>query len=215
MTAASSKSPPNRGQGQSVAWIREHAAHRSDECLIWPFSTNGTGYGRLGFEGQGYYAHRFMCELVHGAAPSPDHEVAHSCGNGMRGCVNPRHLEWKTRSENHLDRRRHGTHATSTCGPRGKLTSAQRMEILALKGKLPQRTIAARYGVHFETISRIHRTDPNRPKKLHGWWPEEDEALRQHVASGATAGEIGAKMGRTASSISARMTRLKIASQRR
>lgn len=199
---------PNSGQGQAVAWIRQHAAHQSDECLVWPFSTNGTGYGRLGFEGQGYYAHRFMCELVHGAAPSPDHEVAHSCGNGMRGCVNPRHLEWKTRSENHLDRRRHGTHATSHYGPRGKLTSADRMEILALKGKLPQRTIASRFGVHFETISRIHRADPSRPKKIQAWWPEEDVALREAISRGEQPDEIAAKMGRSAGSVSGRMWRL-------
>lgn len=199
-----------KGQGEAYLWIVANVAHQSDECLVWPFSTNGTGYGRLGYDGRGYYAHRLMCEMAHGTAPTPDLEVAHSCGNGMGGCCNPRHLEWKTRSENHLDRRRHGTHATSKYGPRGKLTSTDKMEILALKGKMPQRVIAAKYGVHFETISRIHRTDPNRQLKVHPWWPAEDQSLREAISRGESPEVIAAASGRTVGSITARMYKLKI-----
>lgn len=200
--------PKTKGKGLAIAFIRDHVGYTSDDCLIWPFSTNGTGYGRLGFEGNGYYAHRLMCQMAKGEAPSDQHEVAHSCGNGMKGCVNPKHLDWKTRSENQLDRRRHGTHATSTSGPRGKLTSAQKMEILSLKGKMPQRKIAAKFGVHFETISRIHRTDPNKKMKNHPWWPEEDQALREAVGRGEHIKEIADRAGRTYGSVRARMERL-------
>jgi hypothetical protein len=200
--------PKTKGQGAAAAWLHERVHHAGDDCLIWPFSTNGTGYGRLGYEGRGYYAHRFMCDLAHGPAPDADHEVAHSCGNGMGGCVNPRHLAWKTRSENQLDRRRHGTHVTSTWGARGKLSSEEKMEILALKGKLPQRAIAARYGVHFETISRIHRTDPNRQLKHHAWWPDEDKALLAALANDEDPDEIAVKMGRSTHSIYGRIRRL-------
>lgn len=79
---------------------------------------------------------------------------------------------------------------------------------MALKGKLPQRAIAARFGVHFETISRIHRTDPLKPLKHHAWWPEEDAVLRQSIAGGEGVKEIAAKMGRTDGSIRSRMGRL-------
>jgi DNA invertase Pin-like site-specific DNA recombinase len=75
----------------------------------------------------------------------------------MGGCVHPGHLEWKTPSENQLDRAKHGTAVTSRYGPVGKLTKLQRQEIIDLKGKMPQREIAKLYGVHFETVSRWQR----------------------------------------------------------
>src|SRR3972149_10759839 len=102
--------PPKKGRGKAYLFLLKQIGLEDGPCLIWPFSTNGTGYGRLGVDGKGYYAHRYMCELVNGPPPTPDHEASHDCGNGHLGCVHPRHLEWKTASENHLDRRRHGTH---------------------------------------------------------------------------------------------------------
>ena len=150
--------PYNKGKGHNYKWLLAHVAHSGDDCLIWPFSRNNTGYGQLGYEGKMRKAHRFMCEMAHGNPPTPDHEASHACGNGMGGCVNPRHLSWKTRSENQLDRRRHGTANTNPTGQRGKLTKIQRSEILRLRGKMTQAKIAQRYGVHFETISRILRT---------------------------------------------------------
>lgn len=146
-----------RGRGNNYKWLLAHIGHTADECLIWPFSRNNTGYGQLGYKGQMKKAHRFMCELAHGEPPE-GYEASHSCGNGMGGCVNPRHLSWKTRSENQLDRRRHGTANTNPTGRTGKLTPMQKHEILRLRGKMTQAKIAARYGVHFETISRILRT---------------------------------------------------------
>lgn len=200
--------PNKKGQGQCIAFIREHVSHAGDDCLIWPFSHNGTGYGRLGYEGVGYYAHRMMCELVHGPAPTEAHEVAHSCGNGNGGCVNPRHLSWKTRSENQLDRKKHGTAKTNSGGSRGKLSASDKMEILALKGKLAQRAIAAQFNVHFETISRIHRTDPDKQLKHHSWWPAEDQVLREAVDGGASWEEIADRMGRTVGSVYGRAYRI-------
>lgn len=204
----------SKGKGAAIQWLRDHVDHNGAECLIWPFSTNGTGYGVLGYEGGRLYAHRKMCELAKGPPPSPDHEAAHDCGNGMSGCVNPKHLDWKTRSENHLDRRRHGTHATSVWGSRGKLSAAQKMEILALKGKLPQRVIAARYGVHFETVSRIHRTDPNRKLKQHAWWPDEEAALRAAIANGETPESFAVAAGRSVGSVMTRSYKLGLRFQR-
>lgn len=151
-------------EGRGMTFLRSLVGHDGDECVIWPmFRDPTTGYGRIGVRGKPTsnrvgYAHRVMCELAHGKAPSPIHEVAHSCGRGRHGCVNPNHLGWKTRSENQLDRKAHGTATTNKYGRRGKLNEEQRREIRELRGKMTQIKIAALYGVHFETVSRIQRT---------------------------------------------------------
>lgn len=149
------------GTGKRYAWLKAHKNYRGHECLLWPFSTNGTGYGNLGVNGKLCYAHRIMCELVNGPAP-PGKEASHSCGNGRGGCVHPLHLSWKTRSENQLDRKRHGTSRTNKYGRAGKLTKKDRAEIVALRGKVTQRTLAKHYGVHYETISRVQRAQTSQ-----------------------------------------------------
>ncbi len=82
--------------------------YRGDECLVWPYSTNGVGYGQIR---QGYKklsVHRIICDAVNGPAPSEKHEVAHNCGNGHLGCCAPNHLRWATRIENRADIKIHG-----------------------------------------------------------------------------------------------------------
>ena len=147
----------NKGNGKAAKWVFAHVNYAGDDCLKWPFSRTDTGYGQLGYLGKLYKAHRLMCILTNGESPTSKHEAAHNCGNGMRGCVNPKHLEWKTPSENQLDRARHGTAVTSRYGKVGKLNKLQRQEIINLKGKMTQREIAKLYGVHFETVSRWQR----------------------------------------------------------
>lgn len=95
--------------GTLTDWIHAHINWSSAECLEWPFARRGDGYGVVRREGKGMGAHHLMCILAHGDAPSPLHEVAHGCGNP--GCVNPDHLRWATRRENHADKIIHGTSA--------------------------------------------------------------------------------------------------------
>lgn len=146
------------GEGKAYAFLMEHASDEDGECLIFPFFRDpDSGYGRLSHHGDLLYAHREMCKLVNGPPPSDIHEASHSCGCGHDGCIHPKHLSWKTPSENQLDRSGHGTATTNEFGSRGKLTYEQMAEIAALKGTEPQRVTAKRYGVHFETISRLQR----------------------------------------------------------
>jgi hypothetical protein len=70
----------------------------TDECVTWPFSRNRDGYP----SGQ---KHRWVCEKVNGPSPSARHVAAHSCDRGHEGCINKRHLEWKTHAENMRDKR--------------------------------------------------------------------------------------------------------------
>jgi hypothetical protein len=149
--------PTNFAKGEAMAWLLAHTTHQGDECLIWPFSRQWDGRGSLGFMGQRHHAHRMMCILAHGTPPTPRHRAAHSCGKGHEGCVHPGHLEWKTNSENQLDRRVHGTVNRNPNGRRGKLTHEQVREIRALKGKMTQIQLGAMFGVNFRSIGFIHQ----------------------------------------------------------
>jgi hypothetical protein len=144
----------NKGKGAAIAFIREHAGHQGDDCVPWPMSVHPIcGYGYFGFEGKSHYAHRFMCELAHGAAPTKQHQAAHSCGNAR--CVNPRHLSWKTKSANELDKRGHGTANRAYWGPKGKLTADQVVEIRAIGDQMTQEAIAQKFGITQSNVRKI------------------------------------------------------------
>lgn len=146
----------NSGNGAAFRWLQKHATYQGDDCLIWPFCRDERGRGHVGYRGSIYRAPTLMCQIVHGATPGSSYQVAHSCGKGHLGCVNPRHLSWKTRSENQLDRRKHGTAVSHRTGWKGKLTLEQREQIVALKGKKTQREIADMFGVSYACIQYWH-----------------------------------------------------------
>jgi hypothetical protein len=147
----------NKGNGAGITFLRNLISHDGDECVKWPLSDDGRGYGIVGFNGARLKAHRVMCELVHGPAPTPQHHAAHSCGNGHLGCVNPRHLSWKTPVENMADSVEHGTARFGKGRQRVKLTVEQVREIMALKGVRSQIEIGERFGVSWRHIGKIHR----------------------------------------------------------
>lgn len=145
------------GVSRSRDWLIAHAQHQDDACLAWPFGHDRHGYGQVQEKAGSnkiVRAHRMMCELAHGAPPAPGLYATHNCGKGHLGCVNPKHLEWKTPSGNQYDRRTHGTHGGGP-GRRGKLTPQQWREIREAKGKVTQAVLAERYGVAEGTIRGI------------------------------------------------------------
>jgi hypothetical protein len=133
-------------------WLLAHVDYDGAECLPWPFWCDYNGYGKVGRNGKILWAHREMCILVNGAPPSPDHETAHSCGRGKFGCVHPKHVGWKTRSQNQLDRNIHGTKAT---GSRRKLNPDKVRKIRLLRPTKTQRELAALFGVRDATIRDV------------------------------------------------------------
>lgn len=188
-----------RGKGKSALWLREHVGHDDAGCLIWPFYRLPNGYGQLGFEGRMVYAHRMMCELTHGACPD-GHEAAHECGNGALGCVHPKHLFWRTKSQNRLDALRHGTGVIKRTGNAGSLTDEQVAEIRSLQGRMLQVDIAARFNISPPRVraiftNKIYRED----RKTKNWTPEEDAKLIELMKGGASYAEAGKALGRNVS----------------
>lgn len=154
---------------EQVQWLRDHMDHHSEQCLRWPFNYDGNvGRGRVFYQDANWWAHRLMCTLVNGPAPEDKPQTAHSCGNGHMGCVNPRHLSWSDQSENHKDRRRHGTARTNPFGGRSRLTIEQIEAIRALKGKQPQMATARQFGISHANVrywqgerDKFRTTPPN------------------------------------------------------
>ncbi|MDR9777242.1 hypothetical protein RJJ65_32305 [Rhizobium hidalgonense] len=143
-------------KGEPLRWVHEVALHYTgDECLIWPFGNSGRGYATLRVDGRTVGAHRVLCELAHGAPPTPDHQAAHSCGKGYETCLSPVHLSWKTPAENMADKLIHGTHNRGERHGRAKLTEDDARKILSLKGKEKQRDLAEMFKVSLSSISNI------------------------------------------------------------
>lgn len=137
-----------------LKWLLEHVGYQGDECLFPPFRASQGGYHYFMADSVVQSAHRWMCEQAKGPPPSPAHHAAHSCGRGDQGCLNPNHLDWKTNSQNQLDRRAHGT-AKGGKGNRWKLTPEKVAEIRAQKGKEAIKSLADRFGVKDATIRQI------------------------------------------------------------
>lgn len=144
--------------GELIRFIHEVALrYTGNECLTWPFGKVSKGYGLVSIDGKKVVASRYVCELAHGAPPTPKHDAAHSCGKGDEGCITQSHLSWKTRAENMADKLIHGSHNRGERHNMVKLTEAEAREILSLKGIETQRATAARLGITRSNVSAIHR----------------------------------------------------------
>ena len=96
--------------GAVPKWINEIAVpYTGDDCLVFPYSRDPFGYGKLNYKGRNIGAHVLVLTKIQGQKPSRKHECCHSCGNGHLGCVNPKHLYWGTRADNVQDALAHGT----------------------------------------------------------------------------------------------------------
>lgn len=146
-----------RGKGKTLAWLLDHVGHQGNECLIWPFARHADfGRGLLGSVTLGgqRWAHRLMCKMAHGAAPTPQHQAAHSCGNGHEGCVHPLHLSWKTNSQNQIERYR--VHDRPNPNPggstRGRFTLDEIAGIRSKYGEYTQMQLAEMYQCSLGTV---------------------------------------------------------------
>lgn len=128
--------------------------YAGDECLIWPFGK--PGYSNFNLNGRSKLVHRYVCEVTNGDPPSPEHEAAHSCGNGHLGCVAPNHLRWATPKENCADTAKHGRANRGEKHYRAKLTADKVIEIRKLiAAGVRRKDIAKRFDLKPETIDDI------------------------------------------------------------
>jgi hypothetical protein len=141
-------------RGAPLKFIHEVAVrYTGDECLIWPLGKANYGYGEVLVDGQKRLAHRVVCELVHGKPPKGKNDAAHRCGNRL--CVNPFHLRWASRAENVEDMIAHGTALRGEKGTTARLTERDVREIRALKGKMPQKEVADKFGITPKYVGEI------------------------------------------------------------
>lgn len=135
-------------------------AVETDECVLWEHHLTHDGYGRVYRDGRHRYVNLLVCEWCHGPNPG-GMDAAHSCG--VRNCVNPRHLSWKTRKGNMADQLLHGTRNVGERNPRAKLTWVQVDEIRARRAE-PRKALADEFGVTVAAIQHIQNGDSWRTR---------------------------------------------------
>lgn len=154
---AGGKAFPPRGEIETFFRTKVLTA-TGPECLVWPYSRSGAGYGEIFLDGKRRHVHRLACEHRNGPPPTPEHEAAHSCGCGHDGCVTPAHLDWKTGKGNAADRRVHGTDTIGEQNGCSVLTETQVREIRALWPQEKLQDIGDRFGVTKQAVWYIvHR----------------------------------------------------------
>lgn len=140
---------------------------REDGTIIGVFGRplkpidNGHGYMyvnvRVDGRQQHRYVHHLVCEAFHGPRPE-GMEVAHNDGNTKNNAAS--NLRWDTPTNNHADKKAHGTHLSGESSPRAKLTQRDAEDIRDLYDLgHSQREIAEQYGVSQITISRVVRRE--------------------------------------------------------
>lgn len=144
--------------GTGPRLIAEALASDTDECVTWPLAVDGSGYGQITLDGQHIHVHVVVCERAHGLRPTPKHEVRHLCGKGHLACINPRHLRWGTRKENHADKLVHGTMRMGETFPTARLLNDEVGEIRRrlARGERPK-DLGVLFGVDDRLISAIKR----------------------------------------------------------
>lgn len=192
----------NKGRGKTRQWLVDRKDHAGDECLIWPFS-RVRGYGVFGYLGTNHYAHRYMCELVNGPPPLGFRSQAgHDCGNGHEGCVNPRHLSWKTPSENQQDRRAHNTMRRSGYSSFGRISRDDRGIMFALEGTLTHDQIAKMFDCSRQNVSAILAGKTFQVRKIAGALTPEQVLVIQKVGDAIPATALATILGVNAQVVS-------------
>ena len=107
-------------------------------CWEWTGSKNSQGYGNIKVGDRTLPAHRIVFEM-YGNALEVGMDIDHLCRN--KGCVNPKHLELVTRSENVR---------------RGKSTKLNKTKVLQIRAsKESSRKICKKFNVCAATIRHI------------------------------------------------------------
>ena len=128
-----------------------------DECWPWKGYRQANGYGWVNAGAIHISAPR-LALIADGRPPRAEEDACHHCDN--RACVNPSHLYAGSRAQNMADCSARGRHNK----PRGEEHWAARLTAVQVRSirrgrdaGLTTTTLAAMFGVHPSTISRIAR----------------------------------------------------------
>lgn len=143
-------------RGEPKRFFQMALIYDSDECCIWPFHRNVvSGYAMMRHEDGPAFVHRLACKTMHGEPPTERHEAAHLCGCGHLGCINPRHLQWKTPKENCADRVSHGTQKSGSAHHAAIITEDDVSQIKKLFDYIPSVEIAMLFGISPQLVCDI------------------------------------------------------------
>jgi hypothetical protein len=121
-------------------------------------ATRGSnGYPLVDLSQEGTRTTRTVHSLVAEAFLGPRPAGADICHeDGTRSNCEAGNLRYDTRSNNHRDKKRHGTTPVGELAPRAKLTEAEVLQIKALEGILTRTEIGGLFGVTRSAIRKIH-----------------------------------------------------------
>lgn len=149
---AGGKSKTPRGEVQ--AFFESMMLLDTQDCIIWPYAAGTVGHGVMRVDGQQVSVTRLACERKWGP-PGEGVEAAHGPCHNPR-CFNPRHLSWKTTSENAMDKHRDGTMSLGSLHGMSKLTEDDVLEIRRLaESGMVKRRIAERFGISATNVTDI------------------------------------------------------------
>lgn len=132
--------------------FEEKFEKRPSGCWEWAASVDSnTGYGKFGFRGETWNAHRVAWALSRGEPG--DLHVLHRCDNPP--CVNPDHLFLGTNHDNVRDMVEKDRHARGERQPTSKLKRLQAQEILDRYEPGKVSALAAEFGVSKSRICCI------------------------------------------------------------
>ena len=137
-----------------MQFLRATLLLRTDDCVIWPFGKERSGYGKVHHEGRDQLAHRVALLLCEGPPPDARMHVAHDpvvCSSPS--CINPAHLRYAMAKENCADKRVSGTLAEGSKVGTARINLSEAKAILKAPGSYSE--IAERFGVSRSTVGDI------------------------------------------------------------
>jgi hypothetical protein len=163
-------------RGEAPRFFEEALLLETDDCIIWPYGKERNGYGMFNHEGRVTTVHRAAL-IVSSGMERPGMDAAHRCH--VRACFNPRHLSWKTRSDNLFEKAGIGT-ADRGGGPR-KFSEEAVREVFSMRHAGATISQIARYfDANWSTVQQILK------RKTWAWVAIPDEHLYLVIQSPVT-----------------------------
>jgi len=127
--------------------VQSKQTYNGSHCLNWQGTKYHDGYGTIRFKSRQFRAHLIVCQKKYGRDRKSDEITRHLCNNKL--CVNIKHLEFGTLSENACDSLNH-KHA-------GRKLNWELVEQIRTKHRngTMAKTLAVEYGIDQRTVYTI------------------------------------------------------------